>query len=446
MAEKRWAAYGRPENGVAALLGVVEAEAEKPAIKAAMSTFGVSWRGVYSVRVLGSEEPAAFVDARKPGESRPWDGSDLEPHALSLRYPGMGDAAYKDLLESVQSVGAKEDIVLFEGKILDGRHRYKAYREVGVPFNVREWTPEEWGDPLKFVKAKNQARRDLTVGQRAALAVEDRDKDAGKGRETRQSNLKTGVESPDPRRFKNESSGGRATENVAKAHGVSVGYVHEVGKIREASPETFEQLKRGEVSIPEAREKLGLAKPKKPKPEPDPVPSDSGLVTVNGERKYDEGVERARAAGVIPAGVAVTVEDPGDEAGDVIQAVREEQAEEAAKVDDLTDDEWIARLPLASVLTGVSLTRFRMDALFFRAFEQKMRGSLKAFYGKAAKAYYKGSFRGVVGYGIERLLRVEPPDRWRKCPPTDKGGCDGKGTVPIVGECGLCHGRGYLSK
>ncbi|WP_165074259.1 ParB/RepB/Spo0J family partition protein [Paludisphaera rhizosphaerae] len=396
------------------------------------------------MRVLGSEDPAAFVDARKPGESRPWDGSDLEFHELCTMFPPMDGEAFAMLVESVRKHGPTRTVVLHEGKILDGRHAYRAYREVGVEFKVRDWNGE-YGTPLDYVLAENLVRRDLTKSQRAALAVEVKRRRNEEYQGNSIANLNREGRIPKACRVVNvDNSTSDARGEVAKALNVSAGYIHAAEKVAEASPETFEQVKRGEVTLQKAREDLGLAKPKKSKPAP--APADSGLVTVNGERKYDEGVERARAAGVIPAGVAVTVEDPGDEAGDVIQAVREEQAEEAAKVDDLTDDEWIARLPLASVLTGVSLTRFRMDALFFRAFEQKMRGSLKAFYGKAAKAYYKGSFRGVVGYGIERLLRVEPPDRWRKCPPTDKGGCDGKGTVPIVGECGLCKGRGYLAR
>lgn len=180
----------------------------------------------------------------------------------------------------------------------------------------------------------------------------------------------------------------------------------------------------------------------------DPEATAAELVktVVNGVAKADPAVEKLRESGRIPANVVVEVEDPGDEADDVDSA-REAAEERAAKADELPDDEWLAGLPLYASLAAVSRDRFRRDALYYRRFDARIRRSLKAFHGVARNECFKGtSFRGFVSSRIESVLRIEHPSRWHRCPATDKGGCDGAGSVPMVGECPTCRGRGYLPR
>lgn len=168
--------------------------------------------------------------------------------------------------------------------------------------------------------------------------------------------------------------------------------------------------------------------------------------TVNGEARADAAVERARAAGRIPAGVVVTVEDPGDDAID-IEAVVEEHHERAAKDGEVSDDEWLESLPLTSKLAGVSLKKFRLDALYYRRFDAHIRCSLKTFHGRTRREVFgQSEARGFVPMRVELLLKVEHPMRWHSCPAPDKGGCEGLGTVPMIGECPTCRGKGYLAR
>jgi hypothetical protein len=59
------------------------------------------------------------------------------------------------LVEDVRRNGVREPIWLFEGKILDGRNRYRAARVAGVPCPTRFY---EGDDPLGFVISLNLAR------------------------------------------------------------------------------------------------------------------------------------------------------------------------------------------------------------------------------------------------------------------------------------------------
>lgn len=177
--------------------------------------------------------------------------------------------------------------------------------------------------------------------------------------------------------------------------------------------------------------------------EAEPAPN----AIVNGVPAYDAGVARAVAEGRIPAGVQVVVDDPGDAATDVAD-IALEHAERAAKVDDLTDDEWIARLPLAAKLSGVSLRRFRIDALLYRDIEGLRRRTIPLF-SEARNRRHKGyAWKGsAVVAAVSWWFRMEHPKDWLPCPTEEKGGCGGSGTVPVFGgDCPTCKGRGYLAK
>jgi hypothetical protein len=179
---------------------------------------------------------------------------------------------------------------------------------------------------------------------------------------------------------------------------------------------------------------------------PDATPAELVKTVVNGVAKADAAVERARAAGRIKPDAVVTVEDPGEDATR-IEDVAEEHAERAAKADDLTDDEWLATLPLAGKLTGVSLDVFRRDALLWRRMQPPFR-SYSHHARVEMKAARKGTSRSTEGQYAANLswhLRFQDPSRWLVCPPTDKGGCGGAGRIAL-GPCPMCKERGYLAR
>lgn len=67
--------------------------------------------------------------------------------------------------------GQLEEIVTHEGRILDGRHRARVCRELGLVVRRREWAGE-CGSPLAYVLSQNLRRRHLTSSQRAMLVLE----------------------------------------------------------------------------------------------------------------------------------------------------------------------------------------------------------------------------------------------------------------------------------
>jgi hypothetical protein len=89
----------------------------------------------------------------------------FEQHPLSSAFPPMSPEAFKDLIDDIDQNGVREKIVVYEGKILDGWHRYSACLELNV---LKPPMVEFEGDnPKVFVLSKNLHRRHMTPSERA---------------------------------------------------------------------------------------------------------------------------------------------------------------------------------------------------------------------------------------------------------------------------------------
>jgi len=111
----------------------------------------------------------------------------LEAHEIATLFPTMSSVDLEHLRASVGDQGLLEEILLFEGKILDGRHRYRTCLELGVEPRFREFegTPQ---DAFAYSVALNLSRRHLTTVQRAA---------AGAGLKEFQAKLLSGDDEPE---------------------------------------------------------------------------------------------------------------------------------------------------------------------------------------------------------------------------------------------------------
>ena len=92
----------------------------------------------------------------------------IESHPLAELFPLLEGEAFAELVEDIRANGVHEPIVLHEGKILDGRNRYRAALLAGVHCPTRTY---EGNDPLAFVISLNLKRRHLSESQRAMVAA-----------------------------------------------------------------------------------------------------------------------------------------------------------------------------------------------------------------------------------------------------------------------------------
>jgi len=103
------------------------------------------------------------------------DYTKLEPHLLADVFPPMPKEEFEAFKADIKANGIRVPITLYEGKILDGKHRYLAAKEAGHHYGdsfAGSFTDLPAGvDPIKFVLSTNVARRHLTTSQRAIIAA-----------------------------------------------------------------------------------------------------------------------------------------------------------------------------------------------------------------------------------------------------------------------------------
>jgi hypothetical protein len=85
-----------------------------------------------------------------------------EFHPLAEEYPMMPDDELEQLVADMKQNGYDHrwPIIIYDGKILDGRNRYKAARKAKVEPVFKRLGVED--DPVRFVKRANEHRRHLS--------------------------------------------------------------------------------------------------------------------------------------------------------------------------------------------------------------------------------------------------------------------------------------------
>ena len=89
-------------------------------------------------------------------------------HPISMALPRMPKKEFADLKNDIRENGLIEPIWLYEGMVLDGRHRYYACQETGVTAAFRDYVG---CDPIRFAKSVNFFRRNLSKSQKAMAAA-----------------------------------------------------------------------------------------------------------------------------------------------------------------------------------------------------------------------------------------------------------------------------------
>src|SRR6476661_7062690 len=105
--------------------------------------------------------------AVKP-ETRDASGAAIEFHPLANMFPLMEGAEFESLVQDIKTNGLRETIVRHEGKILEGRNRFRACLQAGVAPRYEDYAGD---DPLCYVVSLNLRRRHLSESQRAMAAA-----------------------------------------------------------------------------------------------------------------------------------------------------------------------------------------------------------------------------------------------------------------------------------
>jgi hypothetical protein len=172
----------------------------------------------------------------------------MDIHPAALIFPEMENAEYLALRDDIEINGQHEEIVLCAGKILDGRHRFRACEELGRTPRTRT---HETDDPIGYVLSANLHRRHLTPSQRSMVGARARaeyDRAAKERQKTRKGNQPGATKENLP-----ELSTGQARDQVGKVMGVSGKSIDHATKVlNNAIPEIVEAVDQGRMAVSEA--------------------------------------------------------------------------------------------------------------------------------------------------------------------------------------------------
>lgn len=163
----------------------------------------------------------------------------LQDHPIASIFPLLAEPELAELAESIKWDGVQVPIVLYEGKILDGRNRYRAAQMVGAHVPQNYYTGES---PTAHVIALNLKRKHYTASERAmaaAAALPSFEAEAA----TRRQHSK----------IVSDAQKGRAVDKAARALGVNPSYVSAAKKLSKEAPDLAADVRAGKTTLSKAK-------------------------------------------------------------------------------------------------------------------------------------------------------------------------------------------------
>jgi hypothetical protein len=173
-----------------------------------------------------------------------------EQHHLGRFVPPMAEDDFKRLCADIAAQGLLEEIVLYEGKILDGWSRYRACQHARVEPRFRDFAGD---NPVAYVLARNLQRRHLPPVQILRILEAARQALEAEAVARKRAALKQGSQQPSSPVGENFPPRGKVAEQIAALAGVSDRTAKDYHAVqRRGSAELKEAVDRQEVSISDA--------------------------------------------------------------------------------------------------------------------------------------------------------------------------------------------------
>ncbi|MDD2944159.1 MAG: MT-A70 family methyltransferase [bacterium] len=165
---------------------------------------------------------------------------DIEIHDAAYLFPEMQEQEFAELKQDIGRNGLQMPILLYRGKVVDGRHRLRACTELGIVPRFEEMLAANDAAVNQAVVSINLHRRHLTESQRALVAARLTNSTIGTNQHT---------------------AGAVSQQKVAEELGISVDSVLRGKKVlKNGVPELVEAVAAGKINISSAAKLAALAK------------------------------------------------------------------------------------------------------------------------------------------------------------------------------------------
>jgi hypothetical protein len=195
----------------------------------------------------------------------------LTLHPVATLFPDLSPRDYAALREDIRQHGVKVPILVHGGEILDGRHRYRACRELGQRCPAVEWNGSH---PWLEVQSRNLLRRHLAKEQVCAIqrmaserfpqiaAVIQTAKSEAKLRKAQATGQPRGEKALSRAQDRHRES----ADVVGAQLGVSGATVKRVDRLARIAPELLLKVATGELSAKKALHEALISKGVNPLP------------------------------------------------------------------------------------------------------------------------------------------------------------------------------------
>ena len=186
-----------------------------------------------------------------------------ENEKISSLVPEMTEIEYGDFLQSIREEGIRTPIHIQEDMtILDGRHRVRACREMGITHIQAIVHNLSSGDAVKFATTTAVNRRNLTPAQRIDIALrctELLEEIKRKAKENQLSSLKN-QETSLSSRDEDDKKSVRANKRIADIAKVGTASVDRLMRIKREDEQKYDEVIKGDKGIKTAYNELPTVK------------------------------------------------------------------------------------------------------------------------------------------------------------------------------------------
>jgi len=243
-----------------------QSESERQETAERLSKVGTEVKKNGSDNEVHRETPKQETHCIKMNLDEVFKGKSKAPFKIKANFekliPALSSDEFEQLEKNILADGCREPLVVWNGFLLDGHHRFSICLKHGIPFKIvaPERDLKDDLDARIWIVENQFGRRNLIDFVKATLALELKKLYQERAKKTRLGNLKQFNDqahtecNPDHTRYKTdaEKNRDRVDAKIGKYVGVSAIQIRRTEKILEkGNPEDIAKLKSGEKTIGE---------------------------------------------------------------------------------------------------------------------------------------------------------------------------------------------------